>query len=52
MRDQKIEFLLALFTELRKELVESQKIRAQILGFKITFVATAVGLIMSRIVRF
>ncbi len=52
MKDHKIEFLLALFIELRKELVESQKIRAQILGFKITFVATAVGLIMSNLNSF
>ena len=43
----KYDFLWSLFIELRKELVESQKIRAQILGFKVTFVATAVGLIMS-----
>jgi len=34
-----------LFIELRKELVESQKIRAQIIGFKITFVSAAIALI-------
>jgi hypothetical protein len=32
-----------LFVELRKELVESQKIRSQIIGFKITFIATLIG---------
>ena len=34
-----------LLIELRKELVESQKIRSQVLGFKITFVAAVIGLI-------
>lgn len=34
-----------LFVELRKELLESQKIRAQIIGFKITFISAAIGLI-------
>ena len=33
-----------LFVELRKELVESQKIRAQVMGFKIVFVSSAIGL--------
>lgn len=33
------------FFELRKELIESQKLRAQIIGFKITFVSAAIGLI-------
>lgn len=32
-------FEWSLFVELRKEVVESQKIRAQIIGFKITFVS-------------
>jgi hypothetical protein len=36
-----------LFAELRKETLESQKIRAQVIGFKITFVSAAVGLIAS-----
>lgn len=41
------EFNLAwnLVVELRKELIETQKIRAQVIGFKITFVSTAIGLI-------
>ncbi len=34
-----------LFCELRKELIESQKLRAQVIGFKITFVSAAIGLI-------
>ena len=38
-----------LFVELRKELIESQKIRAQVIGFKITFVTAAVGLIGTKI---
>lgn len=36
-----------LFVELRKETLESQKIRAQIIGFKITLVSTGIGLIAS-----
>jgi hypothetical protein len=36
-----------LFVELRKEIIESQKIRAQIIGFKITFISTAIGLILA-----
>jgi len=36
-----------LFTELRKETLESQKIRAQVIGFKITFISTGVALIAS-----
>ena len=31
--------------ELRKELVETQKIRSQLIGFKITFVSAAIGII-------
>ena len=37
-----------LLAELRKETLESQRIRAQVIGFKITFVSTAVGLILAR----
>lgn len=36
-----------LFVELRKEIIESQKIRAQIIGFKITFISSGVALILS-----
>ena len=38
-----------LFVELRKELLESQKIRSQIIGFKISFVSAAIGLIATNI---
>jgi hypothetical protein len=34
-----------LLVELRKELIESQKIRAQIIGFKITFISAAAAII-------
>ena len=40
-----------LFTELRKELLESQKIRSQIIGFKVTFVAAVVGILAKNIDR-
>ena len=36
-----------LFVELRKEIIESQKIRAQIIGFKITFISAGIGLILA-----
>lgn len=39
--------LWQLFVELRKEIVESQKIRAQIIGFKITFISSGIGLIIA-----
>jgi len=42
-----MQYLWSLFVELRKELVECQKIRAQIIGFKITFVSATVGLLAS-----
>ncbi|MDX2040132.1 MAG: hypothetical protein SF097_02735 [Acidobacteriota bacterium] len=35
--------------ELRKELVESQKIRAQVIGFKITLVSTGIGVIVANL---
>ncbi len=38
-----------LLVELRKELVESQKIRAQVIGFKITLVSTGVGVIIANL---
>jgi hypothetical protein len=38
-----------LFVELRKELLEAQKIRSQVLGFKFTFVSAAVGLLVANI---
>lgn len=36
-----------LFLELRKELVESQKIRAQVIGFKVTAISTAMGILVA-----
>jgi hypothetical protein len=36
-----------LLVELRREILESQKIRAQVIGFKITFIGTGVGLILA-----
>ncbi|MEZ4702320.1 MAG: hypothetical protein R2834_18445 [Rhodothermales bacterium] len=38
-----------LATELRKELLESQKLRAQIIVAKVTFVSTAVGVLVANI---
>lgn len=38
-----------LFIELRKELIESQKIRSQVMGFKITFITAAIGLMIANI---
>jgi hypothetical protein len=39
----------ALMIDLRKEMVEAQKIRAQMIGFKITFISTATGLVIADI---
>ena len=41
------EIAWSLFLESRKEILEYQKIRAQIIGFKITFVSTGIGLILA-----
>jgi hypothetical protein len=38
-----------LFVEARKAILEYQKIRAQIVGFKITFVSAAVGVIVANV---
>jgi hypothetical protein len=38
-----------LFIELRKELLEAQKIRAQVIGFKITFISAAIGLLVANL---
>lgn len=38
-----------LFVELRKELLEAQKIRAQVLGFKFTFVTASLSLLAANI---
>lgn len=44
--DQQTELAWNIMTELRKELLSAQQIRAQVVGFKITFVSTAIGLIV------
>jgi hypothetical protein len=49
MSESRRELAWNLFTELRKELVESQKIRTQIIGFKITFVSGAIGLMATHL---
>ena len=38
---------LDLFAELRKETLEAQRLRTQVIGFKITFVSAAVGFVYS-----
>lgn len=38
-----------LFSDLRKELVELQKIRSHIIGFKIAFVSSGIGLVVANI---
>jgi hypothetical protein len=45
---EKSELYWNLYTELRKEIIESQKIRAQVIGFKITFISAAIGLLSSK----
>ena len=46
MADDK-DFCWELYLELRREIVESQKLRTQIVGFKITLVSAGVGLIVA-----
>lgn len=38
-----------LMTELRKETLEGQRMRTQVIGFKITFVSTGIGVILANI---
>ena len=40
------DYVWELFCELRKELIESQKTRAQVVGFKITVLGTGVAIIL------
>jgi hypothetical protein len=49
MAESERELAWNLFSDLRKELVESQRIRTQIIGFKITFVSAAVGVISTNL---
>ena len=39
----------SLLIELRKEVIESQKIRAQVIGFKITFVSAGIAVIIANL---
>ncbi|MCP4049229.1 MAG: hypothetical protein GY730_00785, partial [bacterium] len=50
LSEAKKDILWSLLLELRKELVESQKIRTQIIGFKITFVTAAIGVIATKVI--
>ena len=43
MPNQPHELAWKLYAELRKELVETQKTRAQVIGYKITLVGAGVG---------
>jgi len=51
MKHEKFDFAWNLMTELRKEVLTSKRIRAQIVGFKITFVTTTTGLIVVNIAK-
>jgi len=43
------DFCFSLLIELRKEVIESQKIRAQVIGFKITFVSAGIAVILANL---
>ena len=45
--DQSCQLAWPLYCELRKELVEAQKIRTQVVGFKIAFVSAGIGAIIA-----
>ena len=47
--ENRLDLYWNLYTELRKEVIESQKIRAQVVGFKITFVSASIGLLSSNL---
>lgn len=47
MANEPFELAWNLFVELRKEILESQKLRAQIIGLKITLVSGALGYLLS-----
>ncbi len=47
MSERTAELAWRLFVELRKEIVDGQKIRAQAIGFKITFVSAVTGIIVT-----
>ena len=43
------EIVLSYFVELRKEILEAQKIRAQVIGFKVTFISTVTGILFANL---
>ncbi len=45
MSQEQIDLAWKLIVELRKELVELQRLRSQVIGFKITFVSAGIGVI-------
>lgn len=47
MADSRQQLAWNLFVEVRKEILEYQKTRTQVIGFKITFVTAGVGLIVA-----
>lgn len=49
MAMDRIELAKFLYSELRKEILEAQKIRTQLIGFKITFVSVGSGLIVANL---
>jgi hypothetical protein len=49
MKNHECEILWGYLIELRKELVESQKIRTQVIGFKITFVTALIGFFLTKL---
>ena len=51
MTGEQRDLALSIWTELRKEILESQKLRAQIIGVKITFLSAGIGLIVANIDR-
>ncbi len=47
MSQDLVEAVWKLFLEIRKEILEYQKIRSQVIGFKITFVSAGIGVIVA-----
>jgi hypothetical protein len=48
MTEKGLDLAWNLMTELRKETLEAQRMRTQVIGFKITFVSTAIGVIYAK----
>ena len=49
MEDKSLDLAWRLAMQLRTEMIEAQKTRTQIIGFKITYVGAGIGLILSNI---